>query len=144
MDHSGITFPVPAATEMDRPFWEGIQKEVLSVQKCRDCGQLQFFPRPVCVNCFSTSLGWDRCRGTGKIYTFTVVNVPTDPAMRKYVQETKSPFILAIIELEEGVRMMSEIVDSKPDQIRIGAPVTVAFRQVRGADFKLPVFRIAK
>ena len=142
MDGKSSRFPVPTIEDRDRAFWMGVQKGILTVQKCQDCGKLQFFPRPVCLDCFSRNLGWHECKGTGRVYSFSIVNVPADPAMRKYVQETKTPFILAIVELDEKVRMLTEIIDCRPDEVKLGAPVRVAFREIPGTDFLLPVFRL--
>ena len=76
------TLPLPSIVEIDQAFWEGVQKDSLTLQKCLDCQRLQFFPRPVCVHCFSSNLGWQQSNGTGSIYSFTIVYVPQHPVAR--------------------------------------------------------------
>lgn len=138
------TFPVPSITDEDREFWEGAQKNKFLLQKCLDCNKLQFFPRPVCVGCFSMNLGWQESAGVGTVYSFTPVTMPLHPAASKYVEETGIPFIFAAIDLDEGVRVMSEIIGCKPEEIKLGARVKVSFEEAKGTQFKLPKFRLMK
>jgi uncharacterized OB-fold protein len=137
------TWPLPRVIDVDREFWDGVQQDKLLIQKCRDCGHLQFFPRPVCVGCMSLRLTWQESAGHGAVYSFTLVRVPRHPAFRKLVEEGGQPVIFAEIELVEGVRMMSQIVGCRPEDVQLGAPVRVTFEPVPGAEFKLPKFRPA-
>jgi len=136
--------PLPSITDIDREFWDGVNNNKLVVQKCLDCNTLQFFPRPVCVHCFGEKLGWQEVKGTGKVYSFTIVTVPRSPAFRKQVEQTGAPIIFAAIDLDEGIRMMSQIVDCKPGDVQIGSKVKAIFEQVEGTDFKVPKFRLEK
>ena len=135
-------FPVPSITNSDRAFWEGVQEDKFLLQKCLDCSTLQFFPRPVCIHCFGSNLGWQQSEGAGTIYSFTPAYMPLNPAIRKHVEETGKPIIISIIELKEGIKVFSEIVGSKPEEVEIGAPVKVTFEEAKGTNFKLPKFRI--
>ena len=135
-------FPIPAITDEDQEFWKGVQEDKLLLQKCLDCNKLQYFPRPVCVNCFSMNLGWQECSGMGRLYSFTSIHMPIHPAVKKYVKETGIHPIFAKIDLDEGVRIFSEIIASKPDEIKIGVRVKVYFEEARGTNFKLAKFRI--
>ena len=137
-------FPVPEMTEVDKEYWEGAQKGILRVQKCLDCNRLQFFPRPLCVHCYSSNLGWQECKGTGTVYSFTIVSVPQDPVFRKHVKNTGVPIIFSLIDLDEGVRIVSEIVGCSPEEVELGARVKVTFEPITGTDFKLPKFKLEK
>ena len=138
------SWPLPDVGNVDKPFWEAVQDEKFILQKCRNCGRLQYLPRPVCADCFSMDLDWQESRGIGRIYSFTHVFVPVRPGPRKQVTETGVPIILAAIDLDEGVRAMSEIVECKPEEVRTGLRVQVCFREAKGTDFKLPKFRLVK
>ena len=137
-----IPFPIPYFIEADKPFWDGVQEDKLLIQKCLDCNNLQYFPRPACVSCFSMNLGWQESTGEGTVYSFAPILRPVHPAYRKSLEETGVPAILAQILLDEGVIMMSEIVGSKPEEVKIGARVKVSCELAEGTDFKLPKFRI--
>lgn len=137
-------WPLPDMAITDKPFWDEVQKDKLVLQKCHDCGRLQYLPRPVCVNCFSRNLGWQQSSGTGTIYSLTGIAVPRAPASRKQVEETGIPIIYAAIDLDEGVRVISEIIGSKPEGVKLGDRVKVCFQEAPGTDFKLPRFQIIK
>lgn len=137
-----IVFPVPQVTDEDRAYWDGVQAGKLLIQKCLDCNHLQFFPRPRCVSCFSKNLGWQESKGTGTVYSFTTVSIPLNPAVRKHVEQGGAPPIFAKIDLDEGVRIISEIIDCQPEEVKIGAPVQVAYVEAKGTNFKLPKFRL--
>jgi uncharacterized OB-fold protein len=139
-----VKFPIPTITEIDQGFWEGVQKGILYLQKCLDCNQLQFFPRPLCVHCFSANLGWQESNGTGSVYSFTIVYIPLVPVVRKHVESTGIPNIFALIDLDEGIRMVSQIVGCKPEDVKLGARVKVSFEEAQGTNFKLPRFQLIK
>ncbi|MDB4444483.1 OB-fold domain-containing protein [bacterium] len=138
------SWPLPDVANVDKPFWDAVQDEKFLLQKCRECGRLQFLPRPVCVECFSMDLDWQESQGTGRIYSFTHVFAPVRPGPRKQVSETGVPIIFAAIDLDEGVRAMSELVDCKPGEVRTGDRVQVCFREATDTDFKLPKFRLVE
>jgi uncharacterized OB-fold protein len=135
-------WPLPRVTDVDRQFWDGVQQERLLIQKCQECGRFQFFPRPLCGACLSLRLAWQEASGRGSVYSFTLVRVPRHPVFRKLVEETGQPIVFAEIELAEGVRMLSQIVGCRPEDVRLGARVRVTFEPVPEADFKLPKFRL--
>ena len=139
-----IAFPIPYFIDEDKPFWDGAQEDKLLIQKCLDCNNLQYFPRPVCVNCFSMNLGWQQSTGTGTIYSFAPILRPVHPAYMKSLEETGVPALLAQILLDEGVIMMSEIIGSKPEEVEVDARVEVTFEVAKGTDFKLPKFMLMK
>lgn len=128
--------PVPAPTEETLPYWEAARDGRLIFQHCRACNYRQFYPRTLCQRCGSTDLGWMDATGWGVIYTFTVVHRPPSPAFAELV-----PYVCAVIELDEGVRMLSNVVDCDPQRIRIGQRVRVDFLRLND-DINLPVFKL--
>ncbi|HEY8450436.1 MAG TPA: Zn-ribbon domain-containing OB-fold protein [Bacillota bacterium] len=127
--------PLPEPTPETRPYWEAAREGRLLVQRCNACGHRQFYPRRICTRCLSEDLGWIEASGRGTIYTFTVTHRAAGPAFEPLV-----PYVCAIIELEEGVRMLSNIIDCDPAQLRIGQRVQVDFLQL-SPEIALPVFR---
>lgn len=117
--------PLPHVDEESRPFWEALQRHELYIQKCRDCGDLRYHPRALCTNCLSSRTEWLRSKGTGKIYTFTVTNQNQAPGFRESL-----PYVMAWVELDEGVKILTNIVDCPPQQVKIGMPVEAMFEDV--------------
>lgn len=133
-----MTKPLPTFVAWDETFWANARRGVLSVQKCRSCGRLQFYPRPVCVNCFGRSLEWQPVSGRGLIHSFTFVYAPVHPAFMPEV-----PIILAEIELEERVRMISRIVNCEPAEVELGKSVVAVFLETAAEAVRLPHFELA-
>ena len=130
--------PLPYVHEETRPFWEGAKRHELWLQKCRDCGEFRFYPRSICPHCFSYDAEWTKVSGKGKLYSFTVSHRPASPQFQEDV-----PYNVAIIELEEGVRMMSNIVECQNEDLNIDMPVEVVFDDVT-PEITLPKFRPAR
>lgn len=116
---------VPWFDEENRPFWEATKRHELYVQRCRECSFTQFHPRAVCVNCLSPNLQWLKSSGRGRIYTFSVTNQNPTRGFRDSL-----PYIVAHVDLEEGVKMFANVVDCKPEEVRIGMPVEAVFADV--------------
>lgn len=112
------------------PFWEAAIRGELAIQRCRACGTHQFYPRPFCLACDSTEMMWVTAAGTGTVYSMTTVRIQVSP-------ELEPPYIVAIVQLDEGPRLMTNIVDGI---CRIGDRVQVAWRERADAP-PLPVFR---
>ena len=127
--------PIPVPDEVSRGFWQGCQRQELLLQKCSDCGRFQFYPRPVCINCMSRNLEWVRSSGAGTVYSFTVVHQNVTPGFVKEV-----PYVFAVIELSEGVRLSTNIVGCAPANVYIGMPVEVVFEPI-SPEINLPKFR---
>jgi hypothetical protein len=132
-DYAG---PLPVPTPESRPFWEAARRHELALPRCRACGKLHFYPRAACPHCLSPEIAWQRVSGRGVVHTFTVVHrggrgFPLGP-----------PYVLAIVELAEGPRLMTNLVGVEPDpaRLRIGMPVEVAFEDVT-PEVTLPRFR---
>jgi uncharacterized OB-fold protein len=122
-------FPVPDA--ITGPFWDGVAEGVLRLQRCAGCGRHVFYPRAVCPHCTGAELTWVEATGRGVVHSFTVVH----RAPAEYRDEV--PYAVALVDLEEGVRMMARLVDVEPSAVRVGLPVEVAIR----GEPRLPYFR---
>ncbi|SRR5579875_504356 len=116
---------VPVFDEENRPFWEATKRHELFVQRCRECGFLQFHPRAVCAKCLSSNVQWVKSAGKGKIYTYTVTYQNPTRGFRDSL-----PYILAYVDLDEGVKMLANVVDCKPEEVKIGMPVEAVFADV--------------
>lgn len=127
--------PLPVPNEDTRPFWEACRRHELLLQRCNACGRVQFYPRAMCSACLSRDMSWQKATGLGTVYSYTVVHRPPSPAFAADV-----PYVVALIDLEEGVRMMSHVVDCRPEDVTVGQRVQVAFRD-ETTDITLPVFR---
>ena len=117
--------PLPRIDEESRGYWEALARHELYLQRCRDCGTKRFPPRAVCPACLSSASAWVRASGRGTVYTFTVTHQNQAPGFREEV-----PYVLAVVELAEGPRLMTNIVGCAPDAVRIGMPVEVVFEVV--------------
>lgn len=131
-----IERPLPKPTEYTRPYWESAKQNKLVIQKCSSCESLQFYPRPYCISCLSDEMDWVEVSGRGTIYTYTI----NHRSPNSYMQD-KVPYVVAIIELEEGIRMMANIIDSVLDKVEIGAHVHVVFENIN-EDITIPQFKI--
>ncbi len=118
--------PLPEITAESRPFWDAAARHEFMIQRCAACGTVQFYPRGVCAACWSDTLQWKSSPGRGRVYTFTVTHRTQARGFRDEV-----PYVLAWIELEEGVQVMSNIVGVDPAAVRIGMPVRVTFDDVK-------------
>ena len=129
--------PKPIVTPLGEPFWAACNERRLAVQRCRGCTRLRHYPQERCPACHGAEYDWATLSGRGEIYSYTVSHRAFHPAW-----QDRAPYVIATIELEEGVRMVSEILDAEPDSIRIGLPVEVCFEPLE--DFGLiPLFRLA-
>lgn len=127
-------YPTPVRDGDTTPYWEAIDNHELKIQKCQSCDAHIFYPRSICPHCFSDQIDWVNASGYGRIYSYTVVH-------RSYGPFTKqAPFVVAIIELDEGVRMMTGVKGPR-EAVAIDAPVRVVFEQVE-ENLTLPFFEL--
>lgn len=117
--------PVPRPSDITKPFWEAAHRGEIRVQKCRACGQAEHPPRPICKHCWSDDLEWIRCSGAGEVYSYTICHWATVAAFK-----TEVPYVVAIVDLPEGVRMNARIVDCAPDAVSVGMKVTATFQAI--------------
>jgi uncharacterized OB-fold protein len=127
--------PLPIPNEDTKPFWDGLKEHRLRIQKCRQCGQFRFPPRVICPHCMSLESQWVEVKGMGTVYSFTIVHHAYTPAY-----EGEIPYVVAIVELEEGIRLITNVIGCKPEQVQIGMPVELAFEDVT-PEFTLHKFR---
>ena len=129
---------LPTLSLVSAPFWEGCQIGELRLQKCGSCAHVQFYPRTICSQCLSDTLTWTVASGGGVIASYTVIHQSVSKAYAE-----KVPYVVALIDLEEGPRMMSVIVDVDPGRVSVGDAVHVAFKPWSG-DTVLPVFTLGE
>ncbi len=128
--------PVPDADSTE--FWETRQGQALRLQRCLDCGTFRHYPRAYCPDCLSSETEWVAASGRGTVYSFAVVHRAFHPAFKDDV-----PYVVALIDLEEGPRMLSDLRDCPPEDAAIEMPVEVFFEDVPGS-LSIPHFRPAK
>lgn len=117
--------PLPAPSALTRTFWDGLKAGELRLQRCEDCNRYVFYPRPACPNCMSERLVWQTLSGRGSVYTFTIVRRAMIPAFQAEV-----PYVFAIVELDEGPRLPTNIVGCAPESVRVDMPVKAAYDDV--------------
>ena len=122
----------PRADPDTRPYWEAARAGRLDLQRCGACNLLVWYPRRRCHRCGSDVLLWETMTGDGSVYAFTVVHRAPDPSV-------EVPYVVALVDLAEGARIMTNLVDVDPADVRVGLPVRVRFRRLEG-DLALPVF----
>ncbi|MCA2273511.1 MULTISPECIES: Zn-ribbon domain-containing OB-fold protein [Mycobacterium avium complex (MAC)] len=129
---------------MSEGFWAAASRHELVIQRCQDCGRYRHYPQPLCAHCHSFAWQWAPVSGRGVIYTFTITHRPFHPAWAD-----RLPYVVATVELDEGVRMVSDLPPEDTDDVCIGAPVEVFFDDIvddmAGAQaFTLPRFRLSR
>ena len=127
--------PLPTVSGETRPFWDACRRGQLLIQKCDRCNEFQFYPRGICANCWSEDIRWVTASGKGTVWTYTVTYQNRTPGFAEDV-----PYVLALVELEEGVRMFTNIVECPPRDVSIGMPVEVTFVQANN-QISVPYFK---
>lgn len=127
----------PFATEETAEFWRGCARGELLLQRCDDCGAWQFYPRPFCTACTRGSVRWATASGRGTLASWSIVRRPVDPSWA-----AEAPYVLALVALDEGPRLMTALTGCEPSGLAIGMRVAVAF-DVRPNGAVLPRFRPA-
>ena len=137
---SAIPIPDPANAD-DARFWDALRAGELRVQRCAVCGAFRHPPRPLCGRCGASESDWPVVAGTGEVWSFTIVHPPTLPAFADRV-----PYGAVVVRLDEGVFLVSNLVDCPVDELAVGQRVELALTRVAagpevGGDFVLPLFR---
>ena len=127
--------PLPSVDEREKPFWEAARRHELVMQRCLDCGRFRNPPAELCPVCLSSRSEWSRVIGRGTVYSWVVYHRAFHPA---FVPDL--PYAVALIELEEGPRLFSNIVSCNLKDIHIGMPVEVVFDDVTD-EVTLPKFK---
>lgn len=127
--------PAPKPTPETAPYWDAAARGELMIQRCRPCAQFYFYPRLACPRCGSCDVSWETVSGRASLYTYLIAHVAS-PGF-----EDDLPMAIAVVTLEEGPRMMTNLVDiaQSPDSLDLDMPLEVTFRH-RG-DVTIPVFR---
>jgi uncharacterized protein len=127
--------PAPVSNADSKPYWEAAARQELVLKRCSACGKHHFPPRYLCPTCWSDKLEWTKSAGQGAVYSFTLMHRAPLPVFAQRV-----PYVVALIDLEEGPRMMANIVGDDALQTKIGDRVSVCFEERAGGS-KLPQFR---
>ncbi len=126
--------PLPAMEGLAGEFYGWCKQGELRFQRCKGCGVFRHVPRETCAECNSFDAVWARSTGRGIVYSWTVVERALHPAFTD-----STPMAPVVVEMEEGVRLLSEVVDCRPDELEIGMPVKVEFAAVTD-EISLPRF----
>ena len=117
--------PVPENIELTKPFWEAAKRHELMMQRCKRCANWIFYPREQCPNCFSQDLEFQKVSGRGRVYAYTTVYQPAHPAFND-----EAPYVFAIVQLDEGVRVATNIVGIPHEQVKVDMAVEAAYEDV--------------
>ncbi len=131
------TWHLPEPDTETGPYWEAAREGRLLIKQCRSCGQPFFYPRARCPRCWSDDTEWREAAGTGTVYTYTVVHQNDLSPFRDRV-----PYVVAVVELDEGVRITSNVEGCPPGDVSCDMAVRVAFREEDrdGGSVSIPVF----
>jgi uncharacterized OB-fold protein len=132
---SGSPLDLPEIDDFTRPFWDAAAEGWLLIRRCRACGKAHHYPREFCPHCWSEDVDWERASGRATLYTWSVVHRNDLSPFAARV-----PYAAAVVDLAEGPRMMTEIVECAESDLRIGMELAVAFRR-ESEGFGIPVFR---
>jgi uncharacterized OB-fold protein len=127
--------PFLPTTPASDPYWSFLQQGELRVQKCTTCEQLVFYPRDICPHCSGLEFTWERLSGQGMVYSFTVIRRPLLPEFAAI-----APYVYAIIEMEEGIRLASTIIDCPVEDVFVGMPVVAVYNE-EDSDRKVLLFK---
>lgn len=129
--------PLPQPNADTKPFWDGCKEHQLRFQKCQSCGLVRWPPSIICPMCYSYDTEWIVATGKGKVYTFVVYHQAYHPAF-----ESELPYVTAVVELEEGPHMLTNIVGCSPKEVQCDMPVEVTWEDIT-EEFSLPKFKPA-
>ncbi|MGH9301194.1 MAG: Zn-ribbon domain-containing OB-fold protein [Acidimicrobiales bacterium] len=148
--------PQPVATPTSQPFWDATRQQRYLLQWCRTCDRPVHFPRSACPRCLGSDMEWRPAGGKGRVYTFTVDHRPSDPAFnpvgrehqagsKEHEVESKEaqPYVIALVDLDEGVRVMTNVVGCDPEMIQVGMRVELAWEPLEDGRY-LPLFTPAE
>ena len=133
-----VRFDVPEPDAFTRPYWDAAAEGRLLLRHCADCARTHHYPREFCPYCWSERVEWRPASGRAVLYTWSVVHRNDLPPFG-----TRTPYVAAVVDLAEGPRMMTEVVDCAESDLRVGMGLVVGFREEGGGGFAVPVFRLA-
>ena len=129
--------PIPTPSEDSQPYWEAARNHELKLQQCRECSAFRFPPAEVCSECTSEAYDWKPVSGKGRVFSFVIYHRAYHPGFQDEI-----PYVVGVIELDEGARMLSNVIGCKPEEVRCDMPVEVAFEDIT-EEMSLPKFRPA-
>jgi uncharacterized OB-fold protein len=131
--------PLPQAEPLAKPYWDSLKDGAMQLQRCGACEKFVFYPRVLCPSCGSRQLTWQRVSGRGRLHSFCIPHRHPSPAFQPSL-----PYVVALVELDEGVRLMTNLVDAGTDPAQLMAlvdkPVEVVYEKVND-DVTLPKFK---
>ena len=125
--------PLPAPSDVSQPFWDACRRHQITFQRCNACSGITFIPQPACRHCLSSDLRWEQSQGKGSVYSWTVVWRPQTPAF-------EIPYAIAIVDVDEGYQMVSNIIGIDPADLQVGMRVAVTFHEMNG-EITIPYFQ---
>jgi uncharacterized protein len=126
--------PMPTPTRDSQPYWDGLREGRLMLQHCASCGKVRHYPRPVCPHCFSMESEWREASRGGKIHSWTICHHPFN-----FFFKQMTPYVVALVDMDAGVRVNAPLRGIAESDLRIGAPVRLAFEPV-SKEITLPYF----
>ena len=129
--------PIPIVSPWAKPFWDATAIGILKIQKCSKCDMNIFYPRLYCPSCGSKEIEWIEALGTGNVYSFTIVE---NNAPSAFIVDM--PYVVAVVELDEGIRMLTNIINCNLEQLTCDMRVKVVFERLND-EFTLPKFEPA-
>jgi uncharacterized OB-fold protein len=130
-----MRFDLPSPDFDTAPYWDAAREHKLLIRRCRPRGHAFFYPRPFCPVCWSRDVDWEEASGRATLYTYSIVRVNDLPPFPERI-----PYVAAVVDLAEGPRMMTNVVDCDFDDLEIGMPLVVQFRDTGDDDVTIPVF----
>jgi uncharacterized OB-fold protein len=128
---------IPTIDSASAPYWDAARNGRLLIAKCETCERVHHYPRPFCPYCWSEDVHPVQASGTGTLYTYSTVYANDLAPFNE-----RLPYVAAIVELDEGPRLMTTIEGAEPEHLRVGMPVTAAFRPVAGHDPNSPYLTV--
>ncbi|MGD9891711.1 MAG: Zn-ribbon domain-containing OB-fold protein [Dehalococcoidia bacterium] len=129
--------PLPVRTEENAPFWDSAKRHALEMQRCGNCGRFRYPVADFCPRCLSPEFEWQAVSGNATLYSYIIVHQRYDPSFADDL-----PYNVAVVELDEGPRLVSNIVGIPNGDIRVGMPLTITYEDVTD-EFTLPKFKPA-
>ena len=131
---SEYTKPLPKIEPETEEYWKAAKRHELFLQRCNACEEVIYFPRVMCYRCLSEDLGWFKSTGLGAVYSFTIIHQVAHQGF-----EVDVPYVYAIIDLDDGARMISNVVNIDPSAVQVGMRVKVTFDDVT-SEISIPKF----
>jgi uncharacterized OB-fold protein len=130
-------FDLPTIEAESKPFWDAAKEGKFLILRCNTCGEAHHYPRPFCPSCWSEDVAWEEASGRATLYTWSTIFMNDLPPFG-----SKIPYVAGAVDLEEGPRVMTNIVGVEPDQLQAGMALVVDFEALND-DISAPVFRPA-